>query len=48
MKVNRKLIAPCGLDCLNCIVYENNIAEKVQSAVAKNLNIQQETVPFLE
>jgi len=32
--------APCGLDCFNCTVFETNITDEIQSAIALEMGIK--------
>ena len=36
---NRRLTAPCGLDCFNCGTYEANITEDIKKQVSEFLKI---------
>ena len=40
-----RLTAPCGLDCFNCPVYEENITAEVKKQVSDVLNITEEETP---
>jgi hypothetical protein len=39
-----KSIAPCGIDCFNCEVYEKNINETTRGIMASRLNIDPDKV----
>ncbi|MDH7514669.1 MAG: DUF3795 domain-containing protein [Bacteroidota bacterium] len=39
------LVAPCGLDCFNCEMYERNISQPLIDAVSARLKRDPETVP---
>ncbi len=40
----RELIAPCGLDCFNCEMYEDNISEQMAAMMSKAFGLKQEDV----
>jgi len=40
----KELIAPCGLDCFNCPVQEENITEATRQGMAKHLNLPPEEI----
>jgi len=42
--VNNKIIAPCGIDCFNCELYENNVTEEFQKRFASTFNVPHETI----
>ena len=35
----KALIAPCGLDCFNCELYEENLTEKLKQIIHKKLDV---------
>ena len=39
-----KLTSPCGLDCFNCPINEDNITDPIRNHLAGQLGIQPETV----
>lgn len=41
----KELTAPCGLDCFNCEIYEENITEEFKKAFASKLQKDPEDVP---
>lgn len=41
----KDLVAPCGLDCFNCKLQENNITEKAKQFYAEALKIPLEKLP---
>ena len=40
----RKLSAPCGLDCFNCELYEENITEKLKELMAENTGMEIDSI----
>jgi hypothetical protein len=42
--MNEKIIAPCGLDCFNCELYESNVTPEFQEMIANKLKIPQNLV----
>lgn len=44
MKNKRELAAPCGLDCFNCQVYEENITGETASMLSRALGIEKDRV----
>lgn len=44
MKSKRELAAPCGLDCFNCPVYEENLSGETASALSAAFGIEKEKV----
>jgi len=45
MKDMKALTAPCGIDCFNCQVYEENISEEVKTRMAAQLHMEADQVP---
>jgi hypothetical protein len=45
MGVKKDLIAPCGLDCFNCKLYEKNITDKVKKSFTESMRIPAENLP---
>ena len=33
----RKMIAPCGPDCLNCVVYEKNVSQEIKKSPVRGV-----------
>ena len=44
MPDKKALTAPCGLDCFNCIIHENNMTDEIASMVSSMLKIPKEQV----
>ncbi len=45
MKDMKALTAPCGIDCFNCQVYEENISEAMKTQMATQLHMEADQVP---
>ncbi len=45
MEKNKTLTAPCGLDCFNCELHENNLTEKLLNRIHTKLNISIQDIP---
>jgi len=41
----KELIAPCGIDCFNCPVYECNITGEIRKAMAASRGVKEDEVP---
>ncbi|UCG78502.1 MAG: DUF3795 domain-containing protein [Nitrospirota bacterium] len=41
----RELVAPCGLDCFNCEIYEENLTEKISDLINSKLGVAREEIP---
>lgn len=39
-----ELTSPCGLDCFNCPIHEDNITDQIRNHLAKQLEIQSEII----
>lgn len=39
-----KIVAPCGIDCFNCEMYEKNVTEAFQARLAATLNVAKERI----
>ncbi len=39
-----ELTAPCGLDCFNCFLFEENITEEIISKMTEKLNLSKEEI----
>jgi len=42
--MERKIIAPCGIDCFNCEMFEDNITEEFQIRLSSITNIPKEEI----
>jgi hypothetical protein len=42
--MKQKIVAPCGIDCFNCQVYEDNITEELQGIISARSNIPKERI----
>jgi len=45
MKDKRELTAPCGLDCFNCELYEENLTEKLAQRIHDKLGVPEDDIP---
>lgn len=45
MKDKRTLTAPCGLDCFNCEINENNLTAEFAEAISKKFGVPVEKIP---
>ena len=45
MKNKKDLTAPCGLDCFNCELYEDNLTEKMSELIHTKMGIPKEEIP---
>lgn len=45
MKTKKKLTAPCGLDCFNCEIYEDNLTKEFAQMIHENMGIPEEEIP---
>ncbi|VDN48361.1 conserved protein of unknown function [Petrocella atlantisensis] len=37
--MNSRIVAPCGIDCFNCELYESNVTEVLRERISTNLKI---------
>ena len=44
IEMNKKIIAPCGIDCFNCEVYEDNITTEMQDRLSAITKIPAEKI----
>lgn len=44
MTDKKKLIAPCGLDCFNCELYEKNLTDEFANAISQKLGVPAEAI----
>lgn len=42
--MKQKIIAPCGIDCFNCEVFEDNVTEELQTRLSAKTNIPKEKI----
>ena len=40
----KKIIAPCGIDCFNCELYEENVTEEMQARLSAAIKIPKEKI----
>jgi hypothetical protein len=40
----KKIVAPCGIDCFNCEMFEDNVTEEFQSYLAEKMKISKELI----
>ena len=45
MKDRKALIAPCGLDCFNCEIYENNLTNDLAELIHNKLGAAKSEIP---
>jgi hypothetical protein len=45
MKDNKALTAPCGLDCFNCEIYEDNLTSDLADLIHEKLGVPKEAIP---
>jgi hypothetical protein len=44
MKDKKALTAPCGLDCFNCEIYEDNLTNEIENLVHKKFGVSKEEI----
>lgn len=44
MKTKAELTAPCGLDCFNCLVYEENITEEIKKLFVSQYKMEYDKI----
>lgn len=42
--MNEKVVAPCGIDCFNCEIYETNVTDAYQERFSKMFNVPKEKI----
>lgn len=42
--MKQKIVAPCGIDCFNCEVYEDNVTEELQTRLSIMTKIPKEKI----
>lgn len=45
MKDKKVLTAPCGLDCFNCELYEDNLTSDLTELIHKKIGVPKEAIP---
>ncbi len=45
MKGKKDLTAPCGLDCFNCELYENNLTSKFTGLIHEKFGVSEQDIP---
>ena len=45
MEIKEELTAPCGLDCFNCGIYEDNLTSDFAQMIHKKLGVSEQEVP---
>lgn len=40
----KKIVAPCGIDCFNCEIYEENVNEEIQERLSAKTKIPKEKI----
>jgi hypothetical protein len=44
MKDKKTLVAPCGLDCFNCELHENNLTDKLAELIHTKMGVPKEEI----
>lgn len=42
--MKQKIVAPCGIDCFNCPVFEDNVTDELQTRVSATTKIPKEKI----
>ncbi len=42
--MKKKIVAPCGIDCFNCEVYEDNLTEEAKTGISERTKIPKEKI----
>ena len=42
--MEKKIVAPCGIDCFNCELYEDNVTDEMQSRISAATHIPKERI----
>ncbi len=45
MPNNRELTAPCGLDCFNCEIYEDNLTDQMAEFIHAKMGVPKDEIP---
>jgi hypothetical protein len=45
MEDKKALTAPCGLDCFNCQIYEENLTDEFSELIHKKFGVSKEEIP---
>ena len=45
MKDKRALVSPCGLDCFNCEIYEDNLADQLANLIHEKMGVPKQAIP---
>lgn len=45
MRDKKSLTAPCGLDCFNCEIYEENLSDDFAELIHKKFGVSKEDIP---
>ena len=45
MEDKKALTAPCGLDCFNCQIYEENLTDEFSEMIHKKFGVSKEEIP---
>ncbi len=45
MKSKKDLTAPCGLDCFNCELFEDNLTNKLAEVIHKKFGVSKQEIP---
>ncbi len=45
MRSKKDLVAPCGLDCFNCEIYEDNLTNKLADLIHDKAGVAREEIP---
>jgi hypothetical protein len=47
MKDQKALISPCGLDCFNCEIYEDNLTNDLAELIHEKLRVPKQEIPCI-
>jgi hypothetical protein len=42
--MNKKIIAPCGIDCFNCELYEEKVTDELKTRLSATMNVPKERI----
>jgi hypothetical protein len=45
MKGKKALVAPCGLDCFNCELYEDNLTSQLADLIHEKVGVPKQAIP---
>ena len=41
----KKIVSPCGIDCFNCEMFEDNVTEEFLAYLSNKINVPKELIP---